>query len=251
MKQNKSPFGDNFRYLVEERIKNFWGYGNFKSDIWFIGMEEGHTGDIESLVKRLEATKDKETLDIYDDMKHFEAHMKWFEEGAKTQATYRRLIYILLYLKNKVEPKIEEIRQFQIKEFGRKTSNHTVLELMPLPAKSISAKDWVYKEANVEGLHTRKEYLATYRPKRIARLRELISIHKPKIVIFYSRVYLPEWRETIPVPLEEVKDTKLHIAKDHNTLYVVVPHSTSFGISTSDWKKIAETLITHHSRHHR
>lgn len=246
MNKPTSPFGDNFRYLVEERIKNFWGYGNFKSDTWFIGMEEGHTGDIESLVKRLEATKDKETLDIYDDMKHFEAHMKWFEEGAKTQATYRRLIYILLYLKNKVEPSIEEIRQFQIKEFGRKTSNHTALELMPLPAKSINAKDWVYKEANVEGLNTRKEYLATYRPKRIARLRELISIHKPKIVIFYSRVYLPEWRETIPVPLEEVKDTKLHIAKDHNTLYVVVPHSTSFGISTSDWKKIAETLLTHH-----
>lgn len=245
MNKTKSPFGENFRYLIEERIKNFWGYGDFKSDIWFVGMEEGYNQDNESLLKRLEATAGKEIFDIYDDMKHDNAHMKWFEEGSKTQATYRRLIYLLLYLQNKKEPTLEEIRQFQIKQFGRKKSNHAVLELMPLPAKSISVKDWVYKEAKLEGLNTRKEYLKIYKPKRVARLRELINKYKPKIVIFYSLTYLEDWKETIPVPLQKVANTKLYIAKDHDTLYAVVPHSTSFGISTNDWKKIAESLISH------
>ena len=245
MDAKKSLFGDEFTLLVEKRIKNFLGYGNLKSDVWFVGMEEGHNENNEILINRFKATSHAEVFDIYEDMEVDPGHMAWFKDNAPTQATYRRLIYLLLYLQNKSEPTLEEVRQFQIKRFGRKTSNHAVLELMPLPAKSIQVKDWLYSDVDVLGLKTRKEYLKTYKPERIKRLRELINEYKPKLVIFYSRIYLPDWKEIIPGVLKEVISKKLNIAKDHDTLYAVVPHSTAFGTSKNDWNAIAKTILNY------
>ena len=231
-----------FRYLVEQRIQNFWGYGNLNGSVWFVGMEEGCDGSISKLIERFTTTSNGEVFDIYDDMRNSPDHMKWFEEDAPTQATYRKLIYLLLYLQNLKEPTLEDIREYQIKHFGRKKSEHAVLELMPLPSRSIKQEDWVYASSGIKGLSSRKEYLERYKPERIKRLRELIQKHKPKFVIFYSLTYLNDWQEVASVPLEEVLEKKLHIAKDDHTIYAVVPHSTAHGFSTSDWKQIAEKL---------
>ena len=246
--KNQTPSSEgSFQYLTKERIKNFWGYGNFKGNIWFVGMEEGCDGSINKLIKRFEATSQGEIFDIYDDMRCDADHMCWFEKGAKTQATYRKLIYILLYLKTNKEPTIEEIREYQIKHFGRKKTDHAVLELMPLPCKSISKKDWIYESSGIDGLLSRKEYLKTYRPERAKRLRELIQEHKPKLVIFYSMSYLDDLKNITKVQFDEVIKKKLYIAKDDSTLYAVVPHSTAHGMFSSDWKQVVEKIqdMTH------
>jgi hypothetical protein len=242
MDQTKSPFGDGFRYLIQERIKNFWGYGNLNGDIWFVGMEEGYNQDNEVLLERFKATAHKAVFDIYDDLKVDPGHVYWFEEGAPTQPTYRPLIYIQLYLQTGKEPTLEEIREYQIGKFGRKTADHAVLELMPLPSKSIKEADWLYADSGVDGLRTRKEYLATYKPNRVRELHVLIQKHKPKLVLFYSRGYLADWQQIATVPFEEVIPKKLHITKDHDTAYAVIPHATSFGMSKNDWRAIAEKI---------
>ncbi len=242
-----------FRFLIQERIKNFWGYGNLKSKIWFVGMEEGCDGSISKLVKRFEATARGEVFDIYDDMRHDADHMRWFQEKAPTQATYRRLIYLLLYLETRKEPTLEEIREYQIKHFGRKHKDHAVLELMSLPARSLKQKDWVYASSGIDGLSSREEYLKKYQPERVRRLRELIREHKPKIVIFYSLTYLEQWGQIPDTPFHKVDELKLHTAKDDHTLYAVVPHSVAPKMSRQDWKLIAEAIlrIRATSRQHR
>jgi hypothetical protein len=242
MSNLQSPFGDDFKVLIQERIKNFWGYGNLDSEVWFVGMEEGYNETNEILFERFKATAHKAVFDIYDDLKVDPGHVYWFEENAPTQPTYRPLIYIQLYLQTRKEPTIEEIRQYQIKQFGRSNSDHAVLELMPLPSKSIKESDWLYTASGVEGLSSRKEYLATYKPQRVSELHTLIQQHKPKLVLFYSRTYLPEWQQIASVPFIETIPKKLHTAKDHDTLYAVVPHATSFGMSKNDWNAIAETI---------
>jgi hypothetical protein len=244
MNKLSSPNGDDFKLLLQERIKNFWGYGNLGGDIWFVGMEEGYNQNNEILIKRLEATAHSAVFDIYDDLKVDPGHVYWFEEGAPTQPTYRSLIYILLHIRNGKEPTLEEIREYQIKRFGRKTSDHAVLELMPLPSKSIKESDWLYANSGIEGLSTRKEYLATHKPARVRELRTLIQKHKPRLVLFYSKMYLSDWQQIANIPLEEKIIKKLYTAKNHDTLYAVVPHTTSFGMFKSDWKKIAEALTT-------
>src|SRR5690606_25809913 len=112
------------------------------------------------------------------------------------------------------------------------------------PSKSIKESDWLYANSGVEGLSTRKEYLAAYKPERVRQLHVLIQQHKPKLVLFYSRTYLPDWQQIAGVPFEEVIPKKLHVAKDHDTVYAVVPHATSFVMSKSDWKAIAETIAS-------
>ena len=242
MNNTQSPFGDDFKILIRERIRNFWGYGNLNSDVWFVGMEEGYNETNEILFERFKATAHAAVFDIYEDLKVDPGHVYWFEESAPTQPTYRPLIYIHRFLQTGVEPTIEEIREYQIRKFGRKTADHAVLELMPLPSKSIKESDWLYADSGVYGLSTRKEYLATYKSTRVRELHALIQEHKPKLVLFYSRGYLPDWQQIAEVPFEEVIPKKLHIAKDHDTVYAVVPHATSFGMSKNDWRSIAERI---------
>jgi hypothetical protein len=170
-------------------------------------------------------------------------HMAWFKEGAPTQATYRKLIYLLLYFQTHKVPTLEDIREYQINHFGRKKSNHAVLELMPLPARSLNAKDWVYASSGIEGLASRREYLKKYKPERIKRLRELIQKHKPKLVIFYSMGYLTDWKDAVEPSFKKVIDGKLYIAKDDSTLYAIVPHSVAQKMSNADWRHIAEKII--------
>ncbi|OGZ05524.1 MAG: hypothetical protein A2845_05965 [Candidatus Lloydbacteria bacterium RIFCSPHIGHO2_01_FULL_49_22] len=233
----------NFRHLINERIAHFWGYGELDSDVWFVGMEEGCDGSIPKLIKRFEATSNGEVFDICDDMGGDADHMAWFTDGAPTQATYRKLIYLLRYFQTSKEPSLEDIREYQINHFGRKNNDHALLELMPLPARSLHAKDWVYASSGIEGLSSRREYLKMYKPERIKRLRELIQKHKPKVVICYSMVYLEDWREITDAPFHETIPKKLYVAKDDHTVYAVVPHSVAHGVSNNDWKQIAEKIM--------
>jgi hypothetical protein len=239
---DSSLYGDGFKHLIKERIKNFWGYGNLDGDTWFVGMEEGYSEENESLEDRFTATAGAQVFDVYESLKIDPGHVFWFEEGAPTQATYRRIIYIHLYLKNGVEPTIEDIRTFQIQELGRSKSNHALLELMPLPSKSIREKDWLYAKFGVEGLSSRKEYLKTYKHERVKGLRDLIKKHKPKVVLFYSLSYFNEWQSVVGEPLDEIIPRKLYTKKNDNTLYAVVPHSVAVGMSKDNWREIALAL---------
>ena len=241
----KSLFGDEFKLLIQERIKNFWGYGNLSGDVWFVGMEEGCDGSIPKLINRFKTTSKREVFDIYDDMRGDADHMKWFEEGAGTQSTYRKLIYLLLYLRTHKEPTIEDIREYQIKYFGRKKGDHAALELMPLPCRSLKAKDWVYEASGVEGLSSRREYLKRYRRERVERLHDMIQKYKPRLIIFYSTTYLKDWFYVAGVSFKELLPKNLYVAKNDSTIYAVVPHSTAPGKTNKEWKEIAETILNY------
>jgi len=242
MKSPTSSSGENFEILIKKRMKNFWGYGNLKSDIWFVGMEEGFDDTYETLYERFRVTADKQVIDISDDMKNCPDHMKWFQKGAPTQKTYRALISVLLYIRNNKEATLEEIREYQIEKFGRLHADHAILELMPLPSKSIRPEDWLYEDVDVAGLTSRSIYLEMYKPERVEALHKLIQEHKPKLVIFFSRTYADDWKKIAQTEFDDVIEKKLSIAKDHRTTYAMIPHATSFGVSSADWVDIATKL---------
>tara|TARA_B100001989_G_C24507011_1_gene448200 strand:+ start:568 stop:1302 length:735 start_codon:yes stop_codon:yes gene_type:complete len=243
MNTTVAPDWEHFKILIQERIKNFWGYGNLNGPYWFIGMEEGYNETNEILLDRFTATAHQQVCDIYDDLKVDPGHVYWFEDGAPIQPTYRRLIEMMLYSQSKVHPDKEEIRQFQIEKLGRKQSNHALLELMPLPSKSIAEKDWLYADSGVEGLSSRKDYLETYKSERIEALRNLIHKHKPKYVICYSLSYQEDWQQLTDKPFIEVNPRRLYLARDTDTTFAITPHSVAQGLSNNDWKMIIEELF--------
>lgn len=243
MNTKESPFGEEFEVLIRERIKNFWGYGNLDSPYWFIGMEEGYNETNEILLDRFTATADQRVCDIYEDLIDYPGHAKWFKDSAPIQPTYRRLIEMMIYAETDSHPDKEAIREFQIKRLGRKKSNHALLELMPLPSKSIAEKDWLYTNSGVEGLSSRKDYLETYKDERTEALRNLIEKYKPKYVICYSLSYQEDWQQLTDAPFIEVNPRRLYLAKDSETTVAITPHSVAQGLSNKDWQMIIEELF--------
>lgn len=234
------PSSEEAASLIKKRLKNFWGYGNLKGSTWLIGMEEGLAANESFPYERFESTAGKAVVDIVGNTAA--DHNVWFEASAPTQRTWRPLIFILLYLKLGRVPKLSEIREYQIAEFGRTKCDHAVLELMPLPSRSVKASDWIYSDVPLKGLASRKEYLATYKPARVEALKALIEKHQPKLVLFYSRSYFTDWQTIVPKPFKEVIPGKLHLVKRDGTTYAVTAHPTSRGMTNQDWEEIAKRL---------
>jgi hypothetical protein len=242
MNIQESPFGEEFKVLIRNRIKSFWGYGNLNSPYWLIGMEEGYNVETEDLYKRFKASEGKQICDVAD-LKIDAGSYGLFAEGAPLNRTYRRLIQMMLYAETKKHPDKEALRDFQITKLGRSDSNNAILELMPLPSKSINPKDWLYAETGIKGLGSRKEYLETYKDERIQALRSLIEQYKPKYVICYSLSYQEDWHKLTDKPFIEVNPRRLYLAKDGETTIAITPHSVAQGLSNRVWEGLIEELF--------
>jgi len=219
--------------LIKNRIKNFWGYGSLNAPVWYVGMEEGlgPTTDTEELYIRFKAADGKTTVDMRKDMAHLVGHMKWFKKDSPIQATWKYPIALYLYLKNHKIPSKQEIREHQGLILGDKIKKEsTTIELMPLPSQKAHESTWLYKKYGVIGLGTRKEYLNTYKPKRVKELKKLIEKYSPKLVIFYSIGYLPEWIEIIGQKPKEITYQMYFIQKGE-TGFCILPQGASFGVS--------------------
>ena len=210
--------------LIQNRIDNFWGYGNLDGSYWFIGMEEGHNLGNDILEKRFIKTFDKNTVDIIEGLSVIK-DLKWFKPPfPPVQRTYKGYIIIKLFIELGRMPDIEEIRLFQLNQLGRefvngKANDHSILELMPLPAPSTSKNDWPYKDFGIEDLSTRKKYLEKYKPIQIEKLHNLIKKHNPKLAVFYSTTYLEDWKKVADCDLIEIQKNQ-YMYDNGKTLFV-------------------------------
>jgi hypothetical protein len=247
MKKQESPIGEDFRYLVEERIKNFWGYGSLEATTWFVGMEEGLDANAtkEQLIARFKSAHGKATVDMRRDMQEVKDHIRWFSPNPPIQQSWKYPIALFLYLKNKRVPTTEEIREYQSTSVGDDILKETVaIELMPLPSNKAHQNSWKYGDVDVAGLTTRDEYLKTHKPERVKKLTELLKKHSPKYVIFYSLTYLKEWTDVIGVTPTKV--TKgMYIAKVDNTICCVIPQGAYPGMSYERIHEFAEKVLEH------
>lgn len=226
--------------LIENRINHFLGYGNIESDIWFIGMEEGFDGNLSDLKIRFNNAESKSVIDLQNDMTHVQDHIKWFLPNSKVQNTWGKLIQIVLTLKSNEPITIDQIKEFQRKEFGRLSSTHSCLELMPLPCRSIRKEDWFYNQFNIDYLETRKKYLDKIMPIRIELFKNLIKKNNPKIVICYSIGYLKKWQEIVDIELTKINN--LYYCRKDQTHFFVIPHPVARGLTNNEWFEIFKNL---------
>ena len=244
MKENNPQSGDNFKLLVQERIKNFWGYGIFEAPTWFVGMEEGLEYDAthEHLTERFRVAHNKNTVDMRNGMELVYGHSRWFNAEARIQPTWKFPIALYLYLKNGHPPTKEEIREHQALKLGDSLAKETMtVELMPLPSNRANQSTWMYGDLDIPGLGNRAEYLKRYKPVRVRKLRELFHQYQPKLAIFYSLMYLSEWAVVIGAEPEEI--TKgMYFAKTNSTACCIIPQSASFGMSYVRLYEFAEKV---------
>jgi hypothetical protein len=239
--------------LLKDYMTTFFGYGNFKGDYWFIGMEEGGGDTEEEIISRLDKWEIANKPTLFD---NYEFHKNLFEhffkgEQSKYQRTWGGLIKILLSFQNKKFPTIEEVKLFQSENLGRSNSNNCIAEVFPLP--SPNSKIFKYSEwTKIEFLKSRLEYKNHLKNDRIEKLKSLISEHKPKFVIFYSSnpEYIDYWSKISSIDFNKVENEEIYKLKDgkrltakfklhEQTCFVVTHHPTYKGVNNEYLEKIA------------
>jgi hypothetical protein len=219
--------------LVVAYMQQFFGYGDLSSPLWFVGMEEG-VGK-ESLEDRLRAW-DKlgrtETTDIRESHRLID-EKRWFD-GAfpEIQRTWRRLIIIAQGYYGLPTSK-EAIRKYQK---DRLVTKEAVLELMPLPHKTLASwdHDHLYPD--------KSSYRATIAPLRIAWYKEKLEAMRPKAVVFHGTTppYPEYWFAIAGSPFQPKDGWSFR--KVGNTVFVICAQAR--GLSDGYFREIGTFLRT-------
>jgi len=192
--------------LLENYMQNFYGYGNWKSDIWFIGIEECGGEDEDKVRRRLESWKsirqENGLINIYEHHQNIgQAH--YLDEGTM-QPTWRKPIKIMLSYQNQ-SFNDENINNFQCKKLGRE--NNVISNLLPLPCRSIEEKDWKYSQYSDTNyflyLESRTMYISKVAQYRVQFFRKKLERYKPKHVIMYGKKLERYWDELVGVKIKD------------------------------------------------
>nr|MDQ3005688.1 hypothetical protein [Chloroflexota bacterium] len=181
--------------LLDEFAHSFYGYGNYNGQYWFIGMEEGGGSSFAEIAKRLSVWADRGRLELEDVAEYHNqiglSHL--FQEKPVIQRTWGKLIRILLSIDG-IAPITEQVREYQRSSLGRLNGTMCLTELLPLPSPDIGR--WIYAQCSqLPYLADRERYKHAFLMPRIKHLKQRISEHKPKAVIFYGFSYREYWQE--------------------------------------------------------
>ena len=224
------------KILIQEFCLGFYGYGNLNADYWFIGMEEGGKNTIQEFYKNyIESWDKKESVDFLKGLNE-ETEQMYFSDNAKIQRTWGGIINILLSIEN-IPINRENIIDYQKTRLGRIIGNNLLLELLPLPHRSIS--EWDYHSLELPYFDTRRNYRKYYLPKRIEHIINLLKVSNPKVVVFLgvSKPYLKSWREIIGFKKND-DITFPFIKKIERTVFVICKHPAAYGINGNYYPEI-------------
>lgn len=239
--------------LLNEFINNFYGYGNYKGEFWFIGKEEAirkakndgvKFNDIKNRIEIWEKMGKKELEDVckYSERRGITDR---FEGKIKLSKTWCGLMKIILKPIG-AKYNIDDIKKYQKDEWGRRESNNCLIELMPLPKKS--TKDWFYnKYSDITYLRDKKVYWDEISPQRIEHIKKRLNQHNPKVVVFYStqKKYVNCWERIIDRTFNEaikINGKKVRFTKNKKTLFVITTHPVAHGISDNYLIKLRDEI---------
>ncbi|UBF26189.1 hypothetical protein K9N68_32520 [Kovacikia minuta CCNUW1] len=231
--------------LLQHFMNTFYGYGNYKGDYWFVGMEEGGGNSFTNIVRRLQDWDHRGRLELEDIVTyHAEIGVKrFFGSHPKLQPTWNRLIRIELSARGK-DVHTENVRAYQKEHFGRQNSTNCLVELLPLPSPSLG--HWLYAQhSQLPYLISREDYTKHYAPHRAEHLRQHMHEYKPKCVVFYSISlgYVYWWKRIAGVEFRKIDASDpLYIAKNEHTLFAITRHPVAKGVKNEYFHQVGKML---------
>lgn len=229
--------------LLLDYMQNFYGYGNFKGDYWFVGMEEGGGSSFGEVQTRLNAWNERgrKLLEDLRDYHYAIGITQWFDEKAKLQATCKHLIRVLLP-ENAVK---DDILRYQRIKLGRSDSNHAMLELLPLPSRSLKASDWWYNQySKLPYLANRDNYQNQFLFQRAASLRQRVQEYQPKAVVFYGTSYEQWWHGVAETYLAVDQGNDFAYGTNGKTLFVMMKHPVAHGVTNEYFQQVGQKIRT-------
>jgi hypothetical protein len=232
--------------LLHDFIDRFYGYGNYKGDYWFVGMEEGGGNSFEDIEKRLHHWHCRERVEL-EDIAAYHAELgveeEYFGAHPKLQPTWNRLIRMELSAKRQ-DVHREDVRAYQKDYLGRYTSTNCLVELLPLPSPSL--RRWLYADhSQLPYLTSREVYTNHYAPLRAAHLRQQIQEHKPKAVIFYSVTYMHWWKLVADVDFSErIAGDRVYTARNDHTVFAITRHPVAKGVKNEYFHQVGKIIAS-------
>ncbi|GGX77165.1 hypothetical protein GJV26_16755 [Massilia dura] len=235
--------------LINDFMKNFYGYGNLNGQYWFIGMEEGCGPDWDKDVKPRfeywEARKRKQTEDLRDF--HFSIGIRNHWEPIdgrpiKVQFTWKRLIETILAATGGIITS-ENIVDYQSKHLGTLDGNNCLLELLPLPSPNV--REFGFKHlANEEFpfFASRAKYRKHIMQARIDAIRNLISDKKPRHIVLYGLTYERQWSDLVKNANWKTLDNFVKCCRISESHVWLVPHPAAHNIPRKLFEELGERM---------
>lgn len=212
--------------LLETFINGFYGYGNYQAPYWFIGMEEAGGATEQEIARQLEIWDmwgRDELLDVVEYAREMDI-TSWYGDKPALQRTWRNLIRALLTAKGQAVDN-EVMRQYQKTEWGTKSGETCLLELLPLPSPSIG--HWIYGQiSTLPYLATREAYLQYVVNSRVSQLQERVTRYQPKAVVCYGAGYRSYWKKIAKVESWKYSPKGVNYAAINSTLFIITKHPT-------------------------
>ncbi len=215
----------------------FFGFGSWAADIWFIGPEQAMSQDDSTLSTRYEAWRRMGGGRLLDCRRyHAEiAEHRWHENGSKgkiePQPTWRKLIRTTLAYRG-INPDRDAVVNYQASKWGSANGNDCVIELSGLPAHSHSVK----RIASEDALG-----------KRIEEISMKLAIPGHKIVVIYGggrkKNCAIAW-ERFTQGLEHRQHGLFAICESDNSTFVRGSHPTApiKGNSNKAWSELGKQV---------
>lgn len=226
-------------------INDRFGYGSYTAPLWFVGMEEGG-GDQTEFERGVQAWVERGMPEVDDVRGYHEACgvSKWFEDPPAFQKTWNGLISIALSAHDE-EATDHNIRRYQADVFAQSSGREAVLELFPLPAKSLN--DWIYEDYAVTPelsfLANRRAYRKAVGSSREEGLRSRIRAHQPRAVVYYGLTYWARYERLAGVSFKSTHIEKAYAAFDGRTLHVLTLHPADFHSKPASYFEMVGELI--------
>ncbi len=232
--------------LLLDYMQNFYGYGNFSGDFWFVGMEEGGIESVTEMHSRLHVWQQRGRKSLEDLIDYHRAidntiGITRFLDGGEIQKTWGNLIRIVLSAQGN-SANSTDVHQYQINQLGRQNGNDCLIELLPLP--NHSTQQWLYKNcSNHDFLVNRSRYSKHIAPLRANYIRQKIQEYQPKAVIFYSKNkwYVEWWQQIAGMTFTNNYPAIETIGK---TMFMIIPHPSQ-GISHAYLYEAGQKIGTH------
>jgi len=219
--------------LLNAYICNFYGYGSLSSPLWFVGMEEGvGTESLEDRLHAWEKLGKSATVDIRE-FHRLIKEPRWFSGNPQIQKTWKGPILAALAYFDMPNGR-EEVRRYQARKLA--TDDLALLELMPLPHKSISS----WSHGNI--FPTKSVYRESVAPERIAWFRRQVGERSPKAVVMYGTTPpYPDYWSSIAGTHFQTKDG-WEYSKTEKTIYIICQHPVAYGVTDSYFHSIGNFL---------
>jgi hypothetical protein len=228
--------------LLSKFVQNFYGYGNYGGQFWFIGMEEGGGNSFSEINTRLAAWENRGRNELEDLAEYHKdiGLMDWFSEKPRLQNTWNKLIRILLNSRGQI-PTTEQVREYQKTLLGRLIGDTCLLELLPLPSPSIG--QWLYAQySQLPYLRDREIYKQECITSRIIHLQDRINQYQPKAVIFYSLSYQEYWKKIAGVDFLLQGSEKIYTGRNESTLFLMTKHPAAQSVTSEYFHQVGQLI---------